>query len=201
MATMTYNPLTDEHPPSYDCSTSTPWGPAQYAYKYAPGIICYGTAGHGGFHLSPRLNAQVHAAWRDANGWYEEDCEWSIVALTFPAAFNVKLVEIADGCAKRWFPHEYERVTGNAVEIADSLVLQNEAFAAAHVNDYVSVAAWGSWADWVPAGKVGVCAKVGGREGQGAERYFLVDAERYEARGGVSYVIDLEADISTRGPK
>jgi hypothetical protein len=32
--------------------TSTPWGASQTSKKYAPGIMEYSTASHGGFHLS-----------------------------------------------------------------------------------------------------------------------------------------------------
>lgn len=61
----------------------TPWGPAQIVNEIAPGIASVHTAGHGGYKLSPKRNAQVPAALR-TNGWYEEDVEWAAVGVTFP---------------------------------------------------------------------------------------------------------------------
>jgi hypothetical protein len=188
-----YDPAVDLHPEGYSCSTVTPWGPAQVAYKYAPGIINYSCAGHGGFHLSPTRNAQVHPAWSRPEGWYEEDCEYSIAVLSFPDAFHPDMVASAHESAKNWFPREYEAVTGGVVDAEESSVLRDEIFLAEHAHDYLTTAAWGDWADWVPKGKVGVTAKVGGRESAGEEKRFLVDAERYQARKG-TYVVDLERD-------
>lgn len=206
MTITAYDPKTEKHPPSYDCTTSTPWGTAQYANRYASGIISYGTAGHGGFHLSLTRNKQVHKAWRAIDGWYEEDCDWAIVAVTFPEAFHADIVEMAHACAKNWNPHGYEAATGTKVALEESLKLRDEAFDAAHVNDWVVTSASGDWADWVPYGMVGVCATLGGRhrshyaEETPEERYFLVTKERYDAREG-SYVVDETVDIHTKSPK
>ena len=99
-----------KHPPSYECNTATPWGRADFGHKYASGIISYSTPGHGGFHLSSRLNAQVHPAWRDPDGWYEEDCEWAVVAITFPEVFHPDHQKIAHECALRWYEDKYRQV-------------------------------------------------------------------------------------------
>lgn len=164
------------------------------AYKYAPGIINYSCAGHGGFHLASGRNAAVHPAWRTADGWYEEDSEWAVVAITFPEAFHPDKVSAAHGTAKTWFPHKYEEVTGTKVNPSESLVLREEIFYAEHAKDYLAVGASGDWADWVPKGKVGVTAVIGGHKNPGGEeRRFLVDEERYDARQG-TYVVDPELD-------
>lgn len=194
------------HPESYNTTTNTPWGPAQYAYKYAPGVISYGTAGHGGFHLSTTLNQRIHPAMRQCDGWYEEDCEWSFVAITFPWLFKLEHQRVAHECAMNWFPHQYEAATGYRPTLAESMTLRDEEFDRVHALDYISVAAWGSWADWVPEGKVGVLATVGGgRHSSGgvdpsAGRYYLVPAELYEAREG-RYVIDHEVAEECDGPE
>lgn len=78
----------------------TPWGVPQGAPEVlAPGIVSYETASHGGIWLDPEHNAKVPQAWRDASfgglaagGWYEEDCDWCIPALVFPAAFSADMV-------------------------------------------------------------------------------------------------------------
>ena len=61
-------------------AVSTPWGPAQTAIEFAPGIISYTTAGHGGIWLSPER--QKALAWPDNflrdPAWWEEDCDWAI---------------------------------------------------------------------------------------------------------------------------
>lgn len=88
--------------------TTTPWGRAQTTQRYARGITQYTTAGHGGFKLSPTRNAQVHKVWRDQQGWYEEDCEWAIVALTFPEFFTEKDLDYAHDSVGRWYPEQYK---------------------------------------------------------------------------------------------
>src|ERR1035438_5453954 len=68
----------------HSVSTSTPWGPSQQSKSYGPGIVSYSCAGHGGFHVSPTLNAAMPDYLRYPEGWYEEDCAWALVALAFP---------------------------------------------------------------------------------------------------------------------
>jgi hypothetical protein len=61
----------------------TPWGSADFAEELAPGIVIVCTPSHGGIHLDDERNAKVDLVWRNANGWYEEDCEANIVFATF----------------------------------------------------------------------------------------------------------------------
>ncbi|MEU4749432.1 hypothetical protein AB0F93_00450 [Micromonospora tulbaghiae] len=95
---------------------STPWGPAQTQKQIARGIIQVSTAGHGGIHLSPTLNAQVHPVWREADGWYEEACDWAIVALTFPTHFEPEHVQYAEASAQRWHAKSLSVALGIRVE-------------------------------------------------------------------------------------
>ena len=112
----------------------TPWGKSDSTSVIAPGILEVTTPSHGGINLAPHLNSQVHKAWRQKSGWYEEDCEWAIVAVTFPAHFEGKTVQngphagktyvqYAHGVLKRWFPDQYGTVFG-----APSYVLDGEIF-------------------------------------------------------------------------
>jgi hypothetical protein len=78
----------------------TPWGFADAAEEIAPGIVCYSTPSHGGYHLSPDRLASVRAyaskrshGWGDA--WYEEDCAAAIVVITFPQFFSKDAREFA----------------------------------------------------------------------------------------------------------
>lgn len=75
--------------------TWTPWGVPDEQRELAEGIIFVGTPSHGGFWLDEERNALVPASWRKASfngqgegGWYEEDCDWCLVALTFPGLFE-----------------------------------------------------------------------------------------------------------------
>jgi hypothetical protein len=88
-------------------AVKTPWGTADFATEYAPGITFFETPGHGGFCLSPERNAEVLAKFpgfrpfSGAVGWYEEDCDWSAVALTFPDLFPGFLVQ-AQACFDKY---------------------------------------------------------------------------------------------------
>jgi hypothetical protein len=77
-------------------SASTPWGGSQMAVVYAEGVVAHSTAGHGGFHLSADRNAKVHPLLRKHTPWYEEDCEWAVVAITFPGLFTGYERSLAD---------------------------------------------------------------------------------------------------------
>ena len=89
---------------------SSPWGAPDQITEYAPGIAFYETPSHGGFYLSPDRRRQVPAAWsayaaRWARkpGWFEEDCAWAAVALTWPELFTARMVEAARGVAAGYF--------------------------------------------------------------------------------------------------
>lgn len=73
-------------------TTQTPWGTPDTITETAPGITLYTTPSHGGYHLSPARIASMPQCLREFQpwagpGWYEEDCDWSIVALAFPQFF------------------------------------------------------------------------------------------------------------------
>lgn len=103
----------------------TPWGPAQETETCAPGITQVGTATHGGFHLTPPRNAEVHSAWRQHSGWYEEDCESSIVILTFPDVFdNADHQKWACERAQSCFPTQFAAFDAAADTDEDKAALQ-----------------------------------------------------------------------------
>lgn len=89
-------------------STSTPWGMSDSKEIVAPGIIFYGTPSHGGYHLSKTRMQKMPANLLPVEGkahpymyrcmmkgWFEEDCEWARVALTFPEFFTPGQLENA----------------------------------------------------------------------------------------------------------
>jgi hypothetical protein len=79
----------------------TPWGISDYYKEYGPGIIFYGTPSHGGFWLSQsRLlempeEIRVVKLTHDFKTWFEEDCDWSLVALAFPEYFDPRSCQCA----------------------------------------------------------------------------------------------------------
>lgn len=187
--------------------TKTPWGLSDSATKLSVGIILYTTPSHGGIHLSPKKNAIVHYVWRDPKGWYEEDCAWSIVALTFPELFSERQVETARATAKEYYPHTYMAVTGEQVLESESQTLRQEVARVRYASDWVVTAAWGDHSDRVPVGMVGVCSMLGGRRTYldkrppVEERYFLVtEAEYAEPRSAIGHVVNLQTAQPWGGP-
>jgi len=93
----------------------TPWGPAQSSEEIAPGIIRYDTASHGGYYVSPARVASMpkplrdFKPWAGAN-WYEEDCDWSIVALAFPQFFPHDAIAAALATLKNYKPELFQEV-------------------------------------------------------------------------------------------
>ena len=172
---------------------ASPWGRIQDVRELAEGIAFVSTASHGGFKVDRKRNARVHKALRVATGWYEEDCECAHVMVSFPELFKAEEVARARRSIIDYSPDAYAEWTGEPAP-ADSRELQERAFKAANAERLVVTAAWGSWHERVPAGKVGVVAVKGGRTrtdaGNGRGRYFLVDEAAYDARGPFGFVVD-----------
>jgi len=80
--------------------TETPWGPSQFQRAYGEGITQHVTAGHGGFFVSDERRAEMPESCRNfapfaGAGWYEEDCDWAVVAVAFPSEFQPQTVATA----------------------------------------------------------------------------------------------------------
>ena len=102
----------------------TPWGASQGQRHVAEGIDFFYTAGHGGYKISKARFNQMPEAFRKAIvfgnnvGWYEEDCDWSIVFLAFPTEFLnyygqdaelfQKMNKSALRCLKQYHPEVYK---------------------------------------------------------------------------------------------
>jgi hypothetical protein len=95
----------------------SPWGAIQDITQVADGIAFVSTPSHGGYKLDKKLNAKIPKIFRDrasiAGGWYEEDCAWSIVAITFPQFFPAEALKRAHESAKYWFKDEYSQIFGD----------------------------------------------------------------------------------------
>src|SRR5262249_51978851 len=73
----------------------------------------------------------------------------------------------AYGTLKNWLPDAYEKFTGRTLKPGDSHVRDQQTFGREHADSLIVVAAYGSWASWVPQGFVGCHAYVGGRDQRG----------------------------------
>ena len=83
----------------------TPWGYSDYEENLADGIDVYGTSGHGGYKLSKDRNNKIPENWRLKgfyDGWYEEDCGWAPICLTFPLYFSQDRIKRASLVIKDW---------------------------------------------------------------------------------------------------
>lgn len=179
-------------------ATTTPWGKSQYSKPLTRGIIFYGTAGHGGYHVSKKLNALIPERVRDRGGWYEEDCAWAIPIVFLKPVLRGAIPDdhFKDALDrfKSDFWQDYEALFGEVVDPKDSYSKRQWIFKQEHINDYQTLAAYGDWHDKVPAGMVGVFACRGGRKSNGHygddQAYFLVPNDEYNNRGEYSFIID-----------
>ena len=83
----------------------TPWGPSQHEDHIGMGIISIQTAGHGGYFVPPEIRKLIPAPARKTfagPGWYEEDGDWCLVALSFPHLFTAEHLDMARKTAAAW---------------------------------------------------------------------------------------------------
>ena len=179
-------------------SVSTPWGGSQMAVVYAVGVVAHMTSGHGGFHLSTERNAKVHPLLRKDMPWYEEDCEWAIVAISFPDLFTAYERSMAEKTFRNTWPDVWETIRGCPLAEGESWARDRRAFGQRHAADYIAMSAILS--DQRP-GMTEVVAKIGGGHIRGGEeRRFLVASDEYAGRGRFGFVIDLARHPEYDGP-
>ncbi|SOC48102.1 hypothetical protein SAMN05892877_13818 [Rhizobium subbaraonis] len=179
-------------------SASTPWGGSQMAVIYADGVVAHSTAGHEGFHLSPARNAKVHPLLRKDSPWYEEDCEWAIVALSFPELFTGYERSMAEKIIRNTWPDVWETIHSCELAEGESWAKDRRAFDRRHAADYIVMSA--IFSDQNP-GMTEVVAVVGGnRKSDNDERRFLVSSDEYAGRGRFGFVIDLARHAEYHGP-
>ncbi|MBO9463333.1 MULTISPECIES: hypothetical protein [Stappiaceae] len=179
------------------CNADTPWGPSQGATVYAEGVVCHSTAGHGGFHLSSDRNAKVERRLRRPGGWYEEDAEWAIVALTLPHLFTSFERRSAERTVKDAWPDAWEAIFCTVLEPGQSHEKDRRTFHARHADDWIVISAIRSEQQ---DGFVEVIATLGGMRGQDAEqRRFLVPAAEYKI-GRFGFVVDPARHDAYDGP-
>jgi len=166
----------------------TPWGSADWVEQFGPGVTSVSTAGHGGLKLSTERNAVIPPALRNANGWYEEDCEVAIVGMFHPDLpwSRTSSAESFEERVKEWFPDQWEAATGGQIQPGESNKRDRAVFLAEHAGDFVATSAISSESD---DSMVLVSAR---RADDGAEEQFLVPREEYKARraGDMPFLVD-----------
>lgn len=176
---------------------NTPWGVSQAATLYADGIICHSTAGHGGFHLSAERNRKVSPLLRAADGWYEEDECWAIVAITFPQLFTGFERRCAERTIKDSWPDAWEAIFETILRPGESREKDRRAFEREHGSHWIVTAAISSTHE---RGFVEVVATWGGDRRPGVEeRRFLVPAAEYRL-GRFGFVVDEKRYRTYDGP-
>lgn len=77
---------------SYPKPTSSPWGTVQGGKELLPGIWTIYTASHGGLWLSDERLDEMPEGMQETpyslGPWFEEDCDWALVAAIYPDAFT-----------------------------------------------------------------------------------------------------------------
>ena len=76
---------------------SSPWGHVQDCTIIAPDIMRVSTASHGGYHCTGNAQERIETLFPTftpwaGRGWYEEDCDWAMVALAHPQHFDDRAV-------------------------------------------------------------------------------------------------------------
>jgi hypothetical protein len=91
---------------------STPWGTADLTEQIAPGIWQVSTPGHGGIWVAPELRGRLvkQETPYSRGGWFEEDCDWAFVAVSFPEHFAAQL-PVARATLKSAYGGEYASLT------------------------------------------------------------------------------------------
>jgi hypothetical protein len=175
----------------------TPWGTSQGAIVYAEGVECHSTAGHGGFKLSAARNRKVHPLLRAEGGWYEEDCAWAIVAITFPQFFTAYERRCAEQMIRGSWPDAWETISGMVLGPGESHEKDRRTFEALHANDWIVISAItsGHHKGFVEC----VATRGGRRRASTEEQRFLVPSDEYTI-GRFGFVIDPERHAPYNGP-
>lgn len=90
---------------------SSPWGKPDIIERLAEGIWSVATPSHGGIFVDlPQYEQMSELAKKcsyTGNQWFEEDCSWAVVALTFKNAFSLPQIEAAHSIAALQYPEFY----------------------------------------------------------------------------------------------
>jgi len=91
-----------------------PWGEVIEARPIAEGLEWVFTASHGGIHVSSDLlkRMRVQETPYSRGGFFEEDIDWSLVAVSFPDKFTGPDVQAAEDILKSAYDGKYRELLG-----------------------------------------------------------------------------------------
>ena len=93
--------------------TYSPWGAIQEQRPITDDIISVSTASHGGLYVSFEFLEQMPEFMRSTpysgGNWFEEDCDWSLVAVCFPEHFKPDVVKMAEKTLQYTYPETWKR--------------------------------------------------------------------------------------------
>ena len=137
---------------------------------------------------------------RQKGGWYEEDCEWALVALVFPQSFQREgEQEQAKNMVRGYYPETYAKFFNVPIESlkGQSYAYDRRLFQEENADKWVVVSACSSPFGPFPyalPGMVCTVAVKGGRDrtygSNLEERYFFVPKDEYDERSQFGFVID-----------
>jgi len=183
--------------------TNSPWGGIQHADELGPGVWSVSTSSHGGIHLSDQRLALIPDYMRGDGSWFEEDCDWAVVATVFPDLFTPEALAAAADTFRHWRPDAYEQFTGKTLQPGDSFVRDRDDWARTNAGRYATASAFNSGFAWVDDGYVGVVARPvtprGCRNERGIDRCYLVPEAEYSA-GPNAFLIDPARHRELRVP-
>lgn len=111
---------------------ASPWGTADSAEELVPGIVHVSTPSHGGYWISPARFAEMPKAiqatptFAGCPQWYEEDCDWALVALAFPRLFSPRQLKAAIATVQQVSYHALVRewLKSSEAQVVHSLIQQ-----------------------------------------------------------------------------
>jgi hypothetical protein len=97
--------------------TLTPWGMPDSLVDACPGVWFVSTSSHGGYYVDDSVLDRIPEAFRKATfcrdpNFYEQDCDWAIIALFFPEAFPAGAQPVARDMLASVHPDLYARHQG-----------------------------------------------------------------------------------------
>jgi hypothetical protein len=140
---------------------------------------------------------------------YEEDADWSLAFVAFEAELKrteiigiAATLRLAHDIARNWHPDRYGLFTGAEILARDSHVMRSRQAYSALIGQVVVVSAFGTWAEWVPAGRTGVIGRrlesvdyLGQPIFAGPDVKALVDQVRYDSTRIVNGFADIGAEV------
>jgi len=119
--------------------TESPWGGINQKTTLIPQMIeVVQTASHGGVYVTPTWNKLIplfmKTNYYNHEGWYEEDCEYSVALIGLEKQIKEKgyehvLIETkAKKTLRNWYPDIYEKYYNEIIPKGHSIIKDDEFF-------------------------------------------------------------------------